>query len=87
MYYLQRVSLRYFDDMRFKKSNSHVMAVAVDDDLSCPSINGKWMTAHRSWSDFVLSTYRTRFEEILEVLDNVAFRAMDERRILLKTTG
>jgi CRP/FNR family transcriptional regulator len=37
------------------------------------------MTAHRSWSDFVLSTYRTRFEEILEVLDNVAFRAMDER--------
>jgi hypothetical protein len=24
-----RSSLRYFDDMRFKKSNSHIMAVAV----------------------------------------------------------
>jgi CRP/FNR family transcriptional regulator len=36
------------------------------------------MTEHRSWYEFVI--LRTvRFEELLEVVDNIAFRAMDER--------
>jgi CRP/FNR family transcriptional regulator len=39
----------------------------------------KWMTEHRSWYEFVIFTYRIRFEELLEVVDNIAFRAMDER--------
>jgi CRP/FNR family transcriptional regulator len=39
----------------------------------------KWMMEHRTWYEFVLLTYRTRFEEVLEVVDNIAFRAMDER--------
>jgi CRP/FNR family transcriptional regulator len=37
------------------------------------------MMEHRTWYEFVLLTYRTRFEEVLEVVDNIAFRAMDER--------
>jgi CRP/FNR family transcriptional regulator len=37
------------------------------------------MTEHRSWYEFVIFTYRIRFEELLEVVDNIAFRAMDER--------
>lgn len=39
----------------------------------------KWMGKYRSWYEFVVMTYRTRFEELLTVLDNVAFRSMDER--------
>jgi CRP/FNR family transcriptional regulator len=35
--------------------------------------------AHRSWYEFVIDTYRSRFEEVLEVVDSIAFRAMDER--------
>lgn len=31
------------------------------------------------WNRFVIETYRRRFEELLEVFDNTAFRAMDER--------
>jgi CRP/FNR family transcriptional regulator len=38
----------------------------------------KWMMEHRT-GIWICSTYRTRFEEVLEVVDNIAFRAMDER--------
>jgi CRP/FNR family transcriptional regulator len=29
------------------------------------------------WYEFVIFTYRIRFEELLEVVDNIAFRAME----------
>ncbi|WP_026999785.1 Crp/Fnr family transcriptional regulator [Eisenibacter elegans] len=34
---------------------------------------------NRSWYNFVLKNYRSRFDEMLQVLDSVAFRGMDER--------
>lgn len=37
------------------------------------------MTEFKSWYYFVLETYRSRFEEILTVVDAIAFKAMDER--------
>lgn len=37
------------------------------------------MKDHKSWYYFVLETYRGRFEELLEVIDQVAFRSMDEK--------
>lgn len=37
------------------------------------------MRAYRSWYYFVLETYRNRFEELLSVIDNIAFKNMDER--------
>jgi len=39
----------------------------------------KWMAQYRSWYAFVIETYRDRFEEVLLVIDNIAFKAMDER--------
>lgn len=39
----------------------------------------KWMMQHRTWYEFVIGSYRNRFEEVLEVVDSIAFRAMDER--------
>lgn len=65
-----------------KSQISHIMAKAVDDIeiITVPlTLMEKWMMEHRSWYEFVLFTYRTRFEEVLEVVDNIAFRAMDER--------
>ena len=38
-----------------------------------------WMSQYRSWYQFVVQTYRTRFDELLQTLDSVAFRHMDER--------
>jgi len=37
------------------------------------------MTKYKSWYYFVLETYRNRFEELLGVIDNIAFKNMDER--------
>lgn len=41
----------------------------------------EWMTRYKSWYQFVLGTYRSRFEELLTTIDAVAFRNMDERLI------
>lgn len=37
------------------------------------------MRDYKSWYYFVLETYRNRFEELLDLVDNVAFNNMDER--------
>ena len=41
----------------------------------------QWMTKYRSWYQFVLGTYRERFEELLQTIDHIAFRNMDERLV------
>lgn len=37
------------------------------------------MKDYRQWYYFVLETYRARFEELLEVIDQVAFHSMDQK--------
>jgi CRP/FNR family transcriptional regulator, anaerobic regulatory protein len=51
---------------------TEVMMVPVD-------IMSDWMSKFKSWYQFVIETYRSRFDELLVTLDNVAFRSMDER--------
>lgn len=51
---------------------TEVMMVPVD-------TMSEWMSRFKSWYQFVIETYRTRFDELLVTLDNVAFRSMDER--------
>jgi len=65
-----------------KNEKSQIMAKVVEDAelLLIPlQLMDKWMMEHRSWYEFVIETYRSRFEEVLEVIDSIAFRAMDER--------
>jgi CRP/FNR family transcriptional regulator len=65
-----------------KNEKSQIMAKVVEDAevVMIPlSLMDKWMMQHRSWYEFVIGTYRNRFEEVLEVIDSIAFRAMDER--------
>ncbi len=65
-----------------KNEQSQIMAKVVEDAelLMIPlPLMDKWMMQHRSWYEFVIDTYRSRFEEVLEVVDSIAFRAMDER--------
>jgi CRP/FNR family transcriptional regulator len=38
-----------------------------------------WMMRYTSWNHFVLGNYRERFEELLQVVDQIAFRSLDER--------
>ncbi|MFN4007366.1 MAG: Crp/Fnr family transcriptional regulator [Chitinophagaceae bacterium] len=41
----------------------------------------RWMGQYRSWYAFVIDNYRSRFEELLQTIDQVAFRNMDERLV------
>lgn len=65
-----------------KNEQSQIMAKVVEDVelvmVPLPLMD-KWMMQHRSWYEFVIDTYRSRFEEVLEVVNSIAFRAMDER--------
>jgi CRP/FNR family transcriptional regulator, anaerobic regulatory protein len=61
---------------------SEVMAKAIEETevLMIPiQLMDELMSTYRGWYQFVIQTYRGRFDEMLEVIDNVAFRNMDER--------
>ena len=63
---------------------SSIMAVADEETeviLIPIQFMDKLMRDFRSWYYFVLETYRNRFEELLSVIDNVAFKNMDERLV------
>lgn len=65
-----------------RNQTSEIMAVADEETevLMIPIQHmDELMTRHKSWYYFVLETYRNRFEELLVVIDNIAFKNMDER--------
>lgn len=39
----------------------------------------EWMTKYRSWFQFVVSSYRKKMEELIETIDQIAFKSLDER--------
>ncbi|PWJ59056.1 CRP/FNR family transcriptional regulator [Dyadobacter jejuensis] len=65
-----------------KNEESQVMAKAIEPTTAIlvPVRNmDELMKSYRSWYYFVIETYRSRFEELLTVLDHVVFKGMDER--------
>jgi len=41
----------------------------------------KWMSVYRTWKEFMMYSYRKRFEELLDTIDSIAFMKLDERLI------
>lgn len=65
-----------------RQQTSEVMAKAVEPTrvLMVPiSLMDTLMKDYKTWYYFVLDTYRNRFEELLTMIDNIAFKSMDER--------
>lgn len=63
---------------------SQIMAKAVDESeiILIPShLSELWLAKYKSWHNFVIESYRQRFEELLQTLDSVAFKALDERLV------
>lgn len=61
---------------------SEIMAQAVEETevIMLPvQLMDELMNKFKSWSQFVIQTYRRRFDELLTVIDHIAFRNMDER--------
>jgi CRP/FNR family transcriptional regulator, anaerobic regulatory protein len=67
-----------------KQDTSEITAKAVMNTsvITIPlSFMDQWMSQYKSWYQFVLGTYRERFEELLLTIDHIAFRNMDERLV------
>jgi CRP/FNR family transcriptional regulator, anaerobic regulatory protein len=42
-------------------------------------LHEQWTNEFKQWKEFVSMTYQKRFQELLKVVDEIAFRKMDER--------
>lgn len=65
-----------------QSQTSEIMAQAEEDTevLMIPiQLMDEMMNKYKTWYQFVIQTYRSRFDELLSVVDNIAFRNMDER--------
>lgn len=65
-----------------KHETSEVLAKALTDAtvLAIPlHFMDQWMSKYKSWYQFVITSYRNRFEEVLRTIDAIAFSSMDER--------
>ena len=64
------------------QERSQVRAIAEEDTelfLIPAHLMDAWMMKYRSWKNFIMATFSARFEELLQTIDLIAFRKMDER--------
>jgi CRP/FNR family transcriptional regulator len=85
MYYLEPGNACAFSLMcAINNEQSKITAVSETEStlISVPfEYTGKWMHDFKTWDEFVLRTYRSRFDELLMTLDQMAFRSMDARLV------
>lgn len=66
------------------RSNVRVIADEETEAIAVPTrLLDDWSSRFRSWKAFVMHQYQRRFDDLLNVVDGIAFRKLDER--LLKT--
>ncbi len=66
----------------YHHEQSQVLAKAVTDIqyLAIPiEFMENWLNEFKSWHYFVIKTYRSRYEELLKTIHEIAFKNMDER--------
>ena len=67
---------------QLRNETSQVMAKAIEETsiITVPvACMDQWMHQYNSWYHFVMETYRSRIEELLVTIDDIAFRNMDNR--------
>jgi CRP/FNR family transcriptional regulator len=68
--------------MGLQKSNIRMIAEEPGLILMIPVEKPEsWMSEYRSWKEFMMYSYRKRFEELLDTIDAIAFMQLDERLI------
>ncbi|HRN57320.1 MAG TPA: Crp/Fnr family transcriptional regulator [Agriterribacter sp.] len=63
---------------------SEVKAVAEDDTewLAVPvRVMDEWLVKYPTWKSFIMRTIRSRFNDMLKTIDQVAFQKLDERLV------
>ncbi|WP_187263007.1 Crp/Fnr family transcriptional regulator [Pontibacter beigongshangensis] len=83
MYYLEpgnACALSMMCTARDEQSKIMAKAVTEVEVLLIPShLSELWLGKYKTWHNFVIASYRQRFEELLQTLDSVAFKGLDER--------
>lgn len=65
-----------------RQQTSEIMATTMEDTIVIMipiHLMDNLMQQYKSWYYFVIDNYRSRFEELLTVLDSVIFKGMDQR--------
>ncbi|QZT38084.1 Crp/Fnr family transcriptional regulator [Halosquirtibacter xylanolyticus] len=66
--------------MEHFKSNVNIVAEEDTDVISVPvRYLDEWLVEYESWKVFVLRSYKSHFDGLLETIDSLAFKKMDER--------
>lgn len=83
MYYLQpgdACALSMMCSARSETSEVKAKAVEESEVVLVPvHLTEQWLSQYKTWHNFVIASYRQRFEELLQTLDSIAFKALDER--------
>jgi CRP/FNR family transcriptional regulator len=64
------------------RTRSRVKAITEEDSeaiLIPVELLDSWMTRYQTWKEYVMRSIQMRFDELLNVLDGIAFLKMDER--------
>lgn len=67
-----------------EQHSSEIRAVADEDSLvlTIPiEAMDEWMMKYPSWKSFIMKTIRSRFNELLSMIDQIAFQRLDERLV------
>jgi len=68
--------------MSLQKSNIRMIAEEPGIILAIPVDKPeKWMSEYRTWKEFMMYSYRKRFQELLDTIDSIAFTKLDERLV------
>jgi CRP/FNR family transcriptional regulator len=83
MYYLEpgnACALSMMCTARSETSQVKAKAVQPSDVVLIPQqLSEQWLAKYKTWHNFVIGTYRERFEELLQTLDSIVFKSLDER--------
>ena len=64
------------------KSNIKAVAEEPSEVILIPvEMLDNWMCKYQGWKQFVMQTYQSRFRELIETVDSIAFLKLDERLI------
>ncbi|WP_074409157.1 Crp/Fnr family transcriptional regulator [Aquimarina megaterium] len=68
------------------QSPSQAIAMTQTDILAIPSrFITQWQKQYNSWNNFVIKTFRKRYDELLDTFESVAFDHIDKRAIAYLT--
>lgn len=83
MYYLQpgdACALSMLCSVRDETSGIMARAVMPSEVILVPAhLTELWLAKYKTWNHFVIASYRQRFEELLQTLDSVVFKGLDDR--------